>query len=75
MKRRNMKDLQQQKRRWERASRPLDGSRVRPKVMTVATIHVLLVTPIIFFIVKRYQLKHGTLRLSGLRATEELATA
>jgi copper/silver efflux system protein len=43
--------------------------------MITSTIHVLLVTPIIFFIVKRYQLKRGTLHLSGLRATEELATA
>ncbi len=43
--------------------------------MITSTIHVLLVTPIIFFIVKRYQLKHGTLRVSGLRATEELASA
>jgi Cu(I)/Ag(I) efflux system membrane protein CusA/SilA len=42
--------------------------------MITSTVHVLLVTPIIFFIVKRYQLKHGTLRLSGLRATEELAS-
>jgi copper/silver efflux system protein len=43
--------------------------------MITSTIHVLLVTPIIFFIVKRYQLKHGTLRVSGLRAAEELASA
>jgi Cu(I)/Ag(I) efflux system membrane protein CusA/SilA len=43
--------------------------------MITSTIHVLLVTPLIFFIVKRHQLKRGTLRLSGLRATEELTSA
>jgi Cu(I)/Ag(I) efflux system membrane protein CusA/SilA len=43
--------------------------------MVTSTIHVLLVTPIIFFIVKRHQLNRGTLHLSGLRATEELVTA
>ena len=43
--------------------------------MITSTIHVLLVTPIIFFIVKRYQLKQGTLHLSGLRATDELVQA
>jgi copper/silver efflux system protein len=43
--------------------------------MITSTVHVLLVTPLIFFIVKRHQLKRGTLRLSGLRATEELASA
>ena len=42
--------------------------------MITSTIHVLLVTPLIFFIVKRHQLKHGTLRVSGLHATEELAS-
>jgi len=40
--------------------------------MITSTIHVLLVTPIIFFIVKRHELKRGRLKLSGLRATEEL---
>ena len=40
--------------------------------MVTSTIHVLLVTPIIFFIVKRHELKRGRLKLSGLRATEEL---
>ena len=40
--------------------------------MVTSTIHVLLVTPIIFFIVKRHELKSGRLKLSGLRATEEL---
>lgn len=36
--------------------------------MVSSTVHVLLVTPIIFLLVKRYQLKRGTLRESGLRA-------
>jgi copper/silver efflux system protein len=40
--------------------------------MVTSTIHVLLVTPIIFFVVKRYQLKRGRLELSGLRVAEEL---
>jgi Cu(I)/Ag(I) efflux system membrane protein CusA/SilA len=40
--------------------------------MVTSTVHVLLVTPIIFFIVKRHELKRGRLKLSGLRATEEL---
>lgn len=40
--------------------------------MVTSTIHVLLVTPIIFFIVKRHDLKRGRLTISGLRATEEL---
>ncbi|HXG72926.1 MAG TPA: efflux RND transporter permease subunit, partial [Gemmatimonadaceae bacterium] len=40
--------------------------------MVTSTIHVLLVTPIIFFIVKRHELKRGRLKLSGLRANEEL---
>ena len=40
--------------------------------MVTSTIHVLLVTPIIFFIVKRNELKRGRLKFSGLRATEEL---
>ncbi len=41
--------------------------------MVTSTIHVLLVTPIIFFIAKRHELKRGKLKLSGLRATEELS--
>jgi len=40
--------------------------------MVTSTIHVLLVTPIIFFIVKRYELGRGRLKLSGLRANEEI---
>jgi predicted RND superfamily exporter protein len=40
--------------------------------MVTSTVHVLLVTPIIFFIVKRRELARGRLKLSGLRATEEL---
>jgi copper/silver efflux system protein len=34
--------------------------------MVTSTVHVLLVTPIIFLLVKQYQLKRGTLRRSGL---------
>ena len=40
--------------------------------MVTSTVHVLLVTPIIFFMVKRHQLERGRLKISGLRATEEL---
>jgi hypothetical protein len=40
--------------------------------MVEVTIHVLLVTPIIFFMIKRHQLRRGRLKMSGLRATEDL---
>ena len=36
--------------------------------MVTSTIHVLLVTPIIFLIVKQRDLKRGRLRISGLKA-------
>jgi Cu(I)/Ag(I) efflux system membrane protein CusA/SilA len=41
--------------------------------MVTSTVHVLLVTPIIFFIMKRHALKGGNLKASGLRAEEEIA--
>ncbi len=40
--------------------------------MVTSTIHVLLVTPIIFFIMKRRDLEKGRLTVSGLRAEEAL---
>lgn len=43
--------------------------------MVTSTIHVLLVTPLIFFIMKRRELEQGRLRISGLRAEETLEAA
>ena len=43
--------------------------------MVTSTIHVLLVTPIIFLIVKRRALRRGRLQPSGLRAEEQLEGA
>lgn len=40
--------------------------------MITSTIHVLLVTPLIFLIMKRYALRRGELHLSGLRAGQAL---
>jgi copper/silver efflux system protein len=40
--------------------------------MVTSTIHVLLVTPIIFLIMKRRALRKGTLQYSGLKAEEEI---
>ena len=40
--------------------------------MVTSTIHVLLVTPIIFQIMKERQLRLGRLEASGLRADPEL---
>ncbi len=40
--------------------------------MWTSTIHVLLVTPIIFQIMKERELRRGRLRMSGLRADPEL---
>jgi copper/silver efflux system protein len=42
--------------------------------MVTSTMHVLLVTPIIFLIMKRRELRRGTLTQSGLRAEEALLT-
>jgi Cu(I)/Ag(I) efflux system membrane protein CusA/SilA len=41
--------------------------------MITSTIHVLLVTPIIFLIMKQRDLRLGRLRISGLRAEESFA--
>ena len=43
--------------------------------MVTSTVHVLLVTPIIFFIMKRHALKRGNLKMSGLRAEEAIDEA
>ena len=43
--------------------------------MVTSTVHVLLVTPIIFFIMKRHVLKRGNLKMSGLRAEEAIDEA
>ena len=40
--------------------------------MVTSTIHVLLVTPIIFLLMKRRELRKGTLKYSGLKAEETL---
>ena len=40
--------------------------------MVTSTIHVLLVTPIIFFLMKSHDLRRGRLHISGLRAQEAL---
>ena len=34
--------------------------------MVTSTIHVLIITPVIFFIMKRRALRRGTLRVSGM---------
>ena len=36
--------------------------------MVTSTIHVLIITPVIFFIMKRRALRRGTLRASGMKA-------
>jgi len=36
--------------------------------MVTSTIHVLIITPVIFFIMKRRALRRGTLRSSGMHA-------
>lgn len=43
--------------------------------MVTSTVHVLLVTPIIFFMMKRKALERGRLRMSGLRAEEAIDEA
>ena len=43
--------------------------------MVTSTIHVLLVTPIIFLMMKQRALRQGTLTASGLRAEEQLEGA
>ena len=35
--------------------------------MVTSTIHVLVITPVIFYIIKRRALRRGTLRVSGIR--------
>jgi Cu(I)/Ag(I) efflux system membrane protein CusA/SilA len=40
--------------------------------MVTSTIHVLLVTPIIFLIMKQRDLRHGRLQPSGLRGEEQI---
>jgi Cu(I)/Ag(I) efflux system membrane protein CusA/SilA len=40
--------------------------------MVTSTIHVLLVTPIIFLLMKQRQLRNGTLQYSGLKAEEAI---
>ncbi|HEX6159022.1 MAG TPA: efflux RND transporter permease subunit, partial [Thermoanaerobaculia bacterium] len=40
--------------------------------MVTSTIHVLLVTPIIFLLIKQRELRKGTLKYSGLKAEETL---
>jgi hypothetical protein len=36
--------------------------------MVTSTIHVLIITPVIFFIMKRRALRRGTLKPSGMKA-------
>jgi Cu(I)/Ag(I) efflux system membrane protein CusA/SilA len=36
--------------------------------MVTSTIHVLIITPVIFFIMKRRALRAGTLKPSGMKA-------
>ena len=37
--------------------------------MVTSTVHVLIITPVIFYLMKVRALKRGTLKISGLHAT------